>query len=180
MISQFIHEEFETSEKTKHIDHMEKWRESGRVNTVLFTAGAAVAMACLKRVILMVFLMEQWRASVFLLLNLVLLAIVFTSISSGTSNIDRNRDCENDKGEGIKSNRDCQSAPQAVEEVKECEDEMCKSSARGGGESEQERDEDDTEEEEEEVRKLSEEDLNEKVEAFIVMFRQHLVSDARN
>ncbi|KAM1058755.1 uncharacterized protein LOC126612223 [Malus sylvestris] len=167
---------------------MEKWRESGRVNTVLFTAGAAVAMACLKRVILMVFLMEQWRASVFLLLNLVLLAIVFTSISSGTSNINRNRDCENDNGEGIKSNGGgkkrreyrCQSAPQAVEEVKECEDEMCKSSARGGGESEQERDEDDTEEEEEEVRKLSEEDLNEKVEAFIVMFRQHLVSDARN
>ncbi|KAM1656713.1 hypothetical protein TB2_044964 [Malus domestica] len=163
---------------------MEKMREGGRVNTVLFTAGAAVLMACLKRFILMVFLMEHWRAWVFLLLNLVLLAVVFTSISSRTSNTDRNRECENN-AEGFKRNEGakrreyrCPSAPQIVERVKVCEDEVCKRSASGGGESEQERVEDDTEEEE--VRKLSKEDLNERVEAFIVMFRQHLVSNSRN
>ncbi|KAB2613952.1 hypothetical protein D8674_036268 [Pyrus ussuriensis x Pyrus communis] len=167
---------------------MEKMRESGRINTVLVTAGAAVLMACLKRFMLMVFLMEQWRAWVFLLLNLVLLAIVFTSISSGTSSI--GRECENknngeNNAEGFKSNEGvkrreyrCPSAPQIVERVKVCEDEMCKRSDSGGGESEHERVEDDAEDEE--VRKLSKEDLNEKVEAFIVMFRQHLVSDARN
>ncbi|KAM1770144.1 hypothetical protein ACFX11_045116 [Malus domestica] len=65
----------------------------------------------------------------------------------------------------------------SVERVKVCEDELCKRSASSGGESEQERVEDDTEEEE--VRKLSKEDLNERVEAFIVMFRQHLSNAAR-
>ncbi|EXB47710.1 hypothetical protein L484_010495 [Morus notabilis] len=51
------------------------------IHLVLFTAGTAVLMACLKKV-LVVFLLEKWRAWVFVLLNLVLLAILFTSTLS--------------------------------------------------------------------------------------------------
>ncbi|KAL6287942.1 hypothetical protein ACE6H2_012332 [Prunus campanulata] len=169
---------------------MEMGKKSGRVtkerelqeyivHTVLFTAGAAVLMACVNRVILMVFLMEQWRAWVFLVLNLILLAIVFTPISS-TSNFDQNQQCSSNAEvieniERKKKRREyyrCPSSEQAVEEVKVCDEEICKKRSTSV-ENEEEGSEDQTEE-------VSKEALNERVEAFIVMFRQHLESDARN
>ncbi|KAI5341068.1 PREDICTED: ABC transporter F [Prunus dulcis] len=172
---------------------MEMGKESGRVtkerelqeyivHTVLFTAGAAVLMACLQRVILTVFLMEQWRAWVFLVLNLILLAILFTPISS-TSNFDQNQQCSSNNSnaevvENIEPKNKrreyyrCPSSEQAVEDVKECDEEICKKRSTSV-ENEEEGFEDQTEE-------VSKEALNERVEAFIVMFRQHLVSDARN
>nr|XP_011466256.1 PREDICTED: uncharacterized protein LOC105352042 [Fragaria vesca subsp. vesca] len=177
--------------KTQHKDHslsflkhtrMDKRRElSGRVtkqrevlrvqeyvmHMVLLTAGASAS-------VLMVFLMEQWRAWVFIVLNLVLLAILFTSVSSTS---DDHQECKNNddeadrvpvKVEMKKETRQCRWPPAQVDQevVKEWEEE--------------EWFEIEDKPEEEEVPKLSKEALNERVEAFIVMFRQHLVSDARN
>ncbi|XP_031254763.1 uncharacterized protein LOC116112777 [Pistacia vera] len=56
-------------------------REAKEIYTVLFTAGTALLMACLKKAIMLI-LIEQWRLWVFLVLNLVLLAIFFTSVHS--------------------------------------------------------------------------------------------------
>lgn len=173
--------------KTQHKDHhhisqahkMEKRRESGRVteqrellqvqdyvmHMVLLTAGASVS-------VLMVFLMEQWRAWVFIVLNLVLLAILFTSVSSTSS---ENQECNSGDGEADrvpvkverKETRQCRWPPAQVDQevLKECDEEWFEVEDKM---------------EEEEVPKLSKEALNERVEAFILMFRQHLVSDARN
>ncbi|KAM5581515.1 hypothetical protein ABKV19_010644 [Rosa sericea] len=137
------------------------------MHMVLLTAGASVS-------VLMVFLMEQWRAWVFIVLNLVLLAILFTSVSSTS---DENQERKNSKDEADrvpvkveikKEMRQCRWPPAQVDQevVKECDEE--------------EWFEVEDKPEEEEVPKLSKEALNERVEAFIVMFRQHLVSDARN
>lgn len=173
--------------KSQHKDHhhisqahkMEKRRESGRVteqrellqvqdyvmHMVLLTAGASVS-------VLMVFLMEQWRAWVFIVLNLVLLAILFTSVSSTSS---ENQECNSGNGEvdrvpvkvERKETRQCRWPPAQVDQevLKECDEEWFEVEDKM---------------EEEEVPKLSKEALNERVEAFILMFRQHLVSDARN
>lgn len=158
---------------------MEKRRESGRVteqrellqvqdyvmHMVLLTAGASVS-------VLMVFLMEQWRAWVFIVLNLVLLAILFTSVSSTSG---ENQECNSGDGEADrvpvkvekKETRQCRWPPAQVDQevLKECDEEWFEVEDKM---------------EEEEVPKLSKEALNERVEAFILMFRQHLVSDARN
>ncbi|XP_021905406.1 uncharacterized protein LOC110820276 [Carica papaya] len=129
--------------------------------TGLFTAGVVVLMAGLRRA-LVVFLVEQWREWVFLLLNLVLLAIVFTSTSTKSGQETQ----ENAKKDEV----EIQMKKKAhFEEPKICQElNRKRRSCEGGGEGEVEGE-----------HKLSKEELNERAEAFIAMFRQHLVSDAR-
>ncbi|PON59426.1 hypothetical protein PanWU01x14_159360 [Parasponia andersonii] len=152
-------------------------------NIVLFTAGAAVLMACLKRAVV-VFLSEEWRAWVFVVLNLVLLAILFTSTlsTSNDNEIHRNDNAGETKIERNKKTRRQRSkygwSEEQVTKRHESEDEECRkssgrSSTSGGNEEALSR------EDQVEAPKLSKEELNERAEAFIVMFRQHLVSDAR-
>uniref|UniRef100_A0A2C9U711 Uncharacterized protein n=1 Tax=Manihot esculenta TaxID=3983 RepID=A0A2C9U711_MANES len=50
----------------------------------VFAVGATLALACLKSILVM-FFVKQWPARVFLILNIVLLAIFFTSIRSSSS-----------------------------------------------------------------------------------------------
>ena len=108
----------------------------------------------------------------FIVLNLVLLTILFTSVSSTSS---ENQECNSGDGEAdrvpVKVERketgQCRWPPAQVDQevLKECDEEWFEVVDKM---------------EEEEVPKLSKEALNERVEAFILMFRQHLVSDARN
>ncbi|XP_028775292.1 uncharacterized protein LOC114732174 [Neltuma alba] len=144
--------------------------EEDTIHTFVFTAGTVLLMVCLKR-----FLVEQWRAWVFLILNLILLAILFTSLrprSSANEGI-----AEEEKNDRTKKKK----APefsQEIEDAKDCYEEQCWAS-----DVQNERDEKEEEEvvveAEDEAPRLSKEELNERVEAFIAMFRQHLVSDAR-
>ncbi|KAE8732007.1 Detected protein of unknown function [Hibiscus syriacus] len=154
---------------------MEEKKEN--VNTALFTAGIAVLVVCLKRALLL-FLVQQWRAWVFLVVNLVLLAIFFTSINPNSSQQEINRkDEESKKTSG------------GLNEVEACKeednDEVVNSKKRRKCEDVEEvvekrlMVEEEEEEENIEALKLSKEELNERVEAFIAMFRQHLASDAR-
>ncbi|GMI99185.1 hypothetical protein like AT3G28420 [Hibiscus trionum] len=153
------------------------------VNTALFTAGMAVLVVCLKRALLL-FLVQQWRAWVFLVLNLVLLAIFFTSMnpnSCQTSQQEINKKDEETK----KKTGDLKEIEACKEEDQQQHDEVSHSKKRSKSEEDEEivKKELVVEEEEEEnieALKLSKEELNERVEAFIAMFRQHLASDARN
>lgn len=145
--------------------------EDEYVHTILFAAGTALTMACLKRV-MMLFFVEQWRMRVFLVLNLVLLAILFSSIrsTSSTENQDSNANVEVKIDEKKKRRKQCGWCPK-FEACKECHK---LSKVNDANEVKQEEFEVDNE-----PPKLSKEELNERVEAFIAMFRQHLVSDAR-
>jgi type III secretory pathway component EscV len=159
-----------TERVTEERDH-----EDDTINTVLFTAGAALLMACLKRAMITC-LVEQWRAWVFLVLNLVLLAILFTSVRSGASNENQEycnivEDVGTKKTERKKNRRHCTRSPQ-VEEHKDSH-EMYRKRSLGNIE----RVEDHHHAEANPIR-LSKEELNERAETFIAMFRQHLVTDA--
>ncbi|KAJ4707548.1 ABC transporter F family member 4 [Melia azedarach] len=171
-----------------------KEREFGDENmyTVLFTAGTALLMVGLKRAVMMFFI-EQWRFWVFLVLNLVLLAIFFTSM--------HNPDVQNQEQEGDGDNKrkikKCGHGGEVNEENEEdkecgyfsCDEQVDEAESNGknnklrGGKWNENENEEEAEEEEEELEppspRLSKEELNERVEAFIATFRKHLVLDAR-
>ncbi|KAG6578611.1 hypothetical protein SDJN03_23059, partial [Cucurbita argyrosperma subsp. sororia] len=145
------------------------------IGTALLSAGTALLMAaCLKRAVVL-FLVEQWRIWVFLLLNLILVAIFFTSSPSSPSSYSESQTQEaNAKIKQKKiENRECKEAEKVEKlEIKHQEREKEE-------EEEEELPEEEEEEEEEEEIGLSKEELNERVEAFIVMFKKQLISDAR-
>lgn len=60
---------------------MEDRKKEDKLQAVWFAAGVAALMACLERAMLVSFV-EQWRVIAFLALNLLLLAILFTSRST--------------------------------------------------------------------------------------------------
>lgn len=183
---------------------MQEKKKDVQLQAMWFAAGTAAAMACLQRAVLMSF-MEQWRMLVFLALNLLLLAILFTSthnnpinsISStdrGCSSVEVEADGEKKwkKQTGLSS---VSADPPAADEPHEVEDSRsdsellkCRSSKtenlahiinetedhcpknEEGGAHDQDQDQD---------QELSMEELNRRAEAFIAMFRQHLLSDAK-
>ncbi|XP_022134128.1 coiled-coil domain-containing glutamate-rich protein 1 [Momordica charantia] len=143
------------------------------MGTVLLSAGTALLMAaCLKRAVVL-FLVEQWRVWVFLVLNLIVVAIFFTS---SPSNYRESQDPSVGKKQKKIKDRECKVAEEKVEKVEAKPQEMDKEE-----EIEEEEIEEEEEEEEEEDADvgLSKEELNERVEAFIVMFKQQLILDAR-
>lgn len=145
------------------------------MNTVLFTAGAALLMACVKRAMITSLVEQYWRAWVFLALNLVLLAIVFTSLRSASN---ENQECNDDhaemKIERNENKRHCTGSAQA--------EDHCGHKVHRKKSDENEVDGVDDPDEDhagEAPMRLSKEELNERVETFIAMFRQHLASDAK-
>lgn len=163
---------------------MERKQDEQQLPAVKFAAGAAVLMACLERATLVSFF-EQWRVFVFIVLNLLLLAILFTSSNyhtcpSLTNEVDGSEvqgektsskdevQTEQCRNLGKISNQDVSKMLKS-ENKTEMENEKCYFS-----EEEENEDEDDNKK----ASELSKEELNEKVEAFITMFRQkYLVSD---
>lgn len=163
--------------------------DDGNIYTILFTAGTALVTAGLKRAV-MHFFIEQWRLWVFLVLNLVLLAIFFTSMRSTK----REAHQESENRVNIMEERirrpNKQSEPSQEDKEKdetvykhnvesaEAESEYKSCNLHFESDNENVVDEEENEDEMEPPR-LSKEELNERVEAFIATFRQHLVSDAR-
>ncbi|OMO79105.1 hypothetical protein CCACVL1_13914 [Corchorus capsularis] len=148
-------------------EKQEHFCQSGRNNNAnenLFTVGMLLLMVCLK-IALLLFLVEQWRAWVFLVLNIVLLAIFFTSSSTQS---------QESKGE-MKKRGNCRLPIDEVEAKKRKNE----SSDDIDEEKVEEKVEEEKNNEAHDPLKLSKEELNERVEAFIAMFRQQLASDAR-
>ncbi|XVF58171.1 hypothetical protein PTKIN_Ptkin07bG0042000 [Pterospermum kingtungense] len=136
------------------------------LSTALFTAGIVLLLVCLKRALLL-FLVEQWRAWVFLVLNIVVLAIFFTSMKK-----------KDDEQEMEKKEGNCNEVEACKEELI-LKSEKITSNVAEDEEIKLEKDQKVVEENNIEAPKLSKEELNERVEAFISMFRQHLVMDGR-
>lgn len=156
----------------------ERDHEDDTINTVLFTAGAALLMACLKRAAITC-LVEQWRAWVFLVLNLVLLAILFTSIRSSAASNENQEPNHGDDVAGTKTERKKnRSAAQVEEEHKDC-DKMYRKRSLGNEPAEPVEERHADADAEANPTRLSKEELNERAETFIAMFRQHLVTDAQ-
>lgn len=151
-----------------------------QLKAVCFAAGTAAFMACIERATV-VSLFAHWRVWAFLALNLLLLAILFTSkclVPSDQSNQDNAAGSEL---KAVKKQEVCsppeQCSPPVLSseseekiKVSECEDSLEKETKM----------EEIGEKEEEAANELSKEELNIRVEAFIAMFRQHLVSDAKS
>lgn len=157
----------------------EEQKEDNIHTTIVFTAGTFLLMVCLKR-----FLVEQWRAWVFLVLNVILLAILFMSMrpcywgQNSESDESSVEEAKNDKKEKMGQ---CDKCFQGIEEGKECyrKQSWTSTTTTTHVHIQNETYEDEEEEEEEQVLMLSKEELNERVEAFIAMFRQHLISDVK-
>uniref|UniRef100_A0A0D3DC26 ABC transporter domain-containing protein n=1 Tax=Brassica oleracea var. oleracea TaxID=109376 RepID=A0A0D3DC26_BRAOL len=172
--------------------------EEENMCTSLLTAFVVLSMACLKHFYSVSYLIEKWRSLVFLLLNVVLLAVYFTStrpISCET------RDLKTRRGSRMRMVRRKTRKTRMVEEpacsgqdflvvepmevIKNCVveetkrvcpefEETVKGCLLHKKEVESNGEEDDFE-----PGRLSNEELNERVEAFITTFRKHLVLDAR-
>ncbi|KAG4969801.1 hypothetical protein JHK85_036222 [Glycine max] len=169
-------------EMKREINKEEEHKEDS-MHTIVFTAGTFLLMVCLKH-----FLVEQWRAWVFLILNVILLAILFMSMRPAKLEEDHSSESESSVEE-VKSDNKLEKkwpsggSQEETEKGKDCYIKQCCSSSSSTYalvENEREDDEEEEEEEEEEqVPVLSKEELNERVEAFIAMFRQHLISDVK-
>ncbi|CAH9125255.1 unnamed protein product [Cuscuta epithymum] len=137
------------------------------VQAVWFAAGTAALMACLERAVVVSFV-EQFRVLVFLALNLLLLAILFTSRHPNCSSPpDFNQENDNVGGgctEEPKEKGKAAEAPREQDFAVAAEEEEV---GGGGGDDGDDDDEVDATE------------LNERAEAFIAKFRQHLASDAK-
>ncbi|AES74636.1 hypothetical protein MtrunA17_Chr6g0452191 [Medicago truncatula] len=149
------------------------------IQTIMFTLGTFLLMVCLKS-----FLVEKWRAYVFLILNVILLAILFMSMKPNywkSRNLESESNVEEVKNDDKLKKSACESS-QEIEENKECYKQHCWISTNISSTNhvhvENEIDEEE-EEEDEHVEVLSKEELNERVEAFIAMFRKHLISDVK-
>lgn len=177
--------------------------EEENMCTALLTAVVVLSMACLKHFSSVSYLIEQWRSLVFLLLNVVLLAVYFTSTRpiSGETHHDfktrrggrlrmvRGKKMKKTKKTKMVVERACSDQDFLVVEpkevIKECVVEETKRVCPEFEEAVKDcvfhkkamdfvGDEDEFE-----PGRLSNEELNERVEAFITTFRQHLVLDAR-
>ncbi|KAL4581667.1 hypothetical protein LXL04_006193 [Taraxacum kok-saghyz] len=154
---------------------MEVKSRNDQLQAILFAAGTAVVIACLERAVV-VSIFKQWHMWVFLALNLLLIAILFTS-----THPPRNSSNPPSKSQEIdetsKSEPPATTAAAAADNHREdvAEDEVNLS-----GEDTEYEDSFEDKEEEKSESLLSNEELNEKVEAFISRFRQqYLVSDVK-
>ncbi|KAG5535030.1 hypothetical protein RHGRI_022965 [Rhododendron griersonianum] len=153
---------------------MEKKKEDDHhLHAVWFAAGSTlVVAACLQRAAV-VSLVEQWRVWVFLALNLLLLAILFTSTSAKVSAIhEENSSQVQDNSTNYemgKGRKQCRRRLLAADDYGSDSGRFSMVPKSGGGNS--------SAAAKSTADQLSKEELNERVEAFIAMFRQQLVSD---
>ncbi|KAL8038649.1 hypothetical protein ABFX02_11G121900 [Erythranthe guttata] len=165
--------------------------EDAQLQAVWFAAGTAALMACIERAVV-VSLFAQWRVWAFLALNLLLLAILFTSskpykpskpssnnqiddVAEDSKVLDTNTKNYKEEKKVIIEEHFC-SRP-LVSDAGEIKNRVDESGGRKmpPAEIEKVNGRDDSEDH----QQLSKEELNRRAEAFIAMFRQHLVSDAK-
>ncbi|XP_021737836.1 uncharacterized protein LOC110704361 [Chenopodium quinoa] len=130
----------------------------------------ALLMLCFRRAVV-VSLVEQWRARIFLLLNLVLLAVLFTSLHFSTGSSDNNQQDDSNVDGKIVTKQKSDVVTTSVSTT--CNGQSCKLTRKKTTSnvvvnSKVEKD-----------VELSEEELNRRVEAFIAMFKQQLISDSK-
>lgn len=177
------------------MEEKRRGREDDYVQTILFTAGTVLVMACIKQSVAVSLMEQYWRAWVFVLLNLVLLAIAFTSLrSTSPSKNQEEQSITETKELKRRDNKQCSTASAEAEQKEECygkfydkasfdseeEKRVVVDEGMSTWKSKSQVENNVAEENNQEMpRSMSPEELNERVEAFITMFRQQLVKDAR-
>ncbi|KAI3500821.1 hypothetical protein L1887_36647 [Cichorium endivia] len=163
-----------------HPKYMEDKTRNDQLQAVLFAAGMAVVIACLERAVV-VSIFKQWHMWVFLTLNLLLIAILFTS-----THPPRNSSNPPPKSQETDGTSKAQPPPANHPEdvIDDGEDELKLSNEEREESTFEDREEQEEEDEDGEDERssslLSNEELNEKVEAFISRFRQqYLVSEVK-
>ncbi|KAL7094791.1 hypothetical protein ACP275_11G126700 [Erythranthe tilingii] len=162
--------------------------EDAQLQAVWFAAGTAALIACIERAVV-VSLFAQWRVWAFLALNLLLLAILFTSskpykpssnnqidVAEDSKVLDMNTKNYKEAEKKVLIEEHFCSRP-LVSDAGEIKNRVDESGGRKmpPAEIEKVNGGDDSEDH----QQLSKEELNRRAEAFIAMFRQHLVSDAK-
>lgn len=144
-----------------------------QLQAVWFAAGMAVVIACLERAVV-VSIFKQWHMWVFLALNLLLIAILFTSTYPPRNT--SNPPPKSHSGQETKTH-----APVHVSQAPVHAPPSTVENDRVNEGEESGDDEDDVDDDNDEKSLvLSNDELNEKVEAFISRFRQqYLVSDVK-
>ncbi|CAI0455764.1 unnamed protein product [Linum tenue] len=153
-------------EVTTEGEQDEKW-----AHLIVYAAagGTTVALACAKRLGAMLLMMERWRVQVFLLLNFLLLAIFLTSLrSTSPASIPPKPRQQKQSCGGRSESEPCSEI--RVAEIRETESKESSGVVKEKLENELSEGDD--------GEKLTKEELNERAEAFIAKFREHLVRDA--
>ncbi|KAL8231553.1 hypothetical protein R6Q57_001331 [Mikania cordata] len=151
---------------------MEDKTRKDKLQAVWFAAGSAVLIACIERAVV-VSIFKQWHMWVFLALNLLLIAILFTS-----THPPRNHSNLIPKSHSVQETGKKQPPQEVAGRREDAFDD-------GGNLGNEEREEsffsdDEDDDGEKSSSLLSNEELNERVEAFISRFRQqYLVSDVK-
>lgn len=150
--------------------------EEDRLRAVSFAAGTAAFMACIERAV-MVSVFVHWRVWAFLALNLLLLAILFTSKSQIPLS---QTQCKNgdDHAEVKRSKKRIRHYSQQPVSTIAAEEVAPPPPAAAAEEAVKCLEGDEIEGKLEDYDQLSEEELKQRVEDFIAMFRQHLICDA--
>lgn len=152
-----------------------------RLRAVSFAAGTAAFMACIERAF-MVSVFMHWRVWAFLALNLLLLAILFTSKPPNPSN---QIQCKNGAHVELKRSKKRRQHTQLASTTGGVEAVAAvvvppAAEAEAGNREEGEVESVQIEEGKlGDYDELSEEELKQRVEDFIAMFRQHLICDAK-
>ncbi|XP_021770767.1 uncharacterized protein LOC110734957 [Chenopodium quinoa] len=146
--------------------------EEKHLHTAIFTMVIALLMLCFRRAVV-VSLVEQWRARIFLLLNLVLLAVLFTSLHFCTGSSAKDHHGNSNVDEKIVANKHKSDVVVTKSSVSTtCNGQSYeltgKKTTSNVVNSKVEKD-----------MELSEEELNRRVEAFIATFKQQLISDSK-
>lgn len=164
---------------------MEETKKQDNLQAVWFAAGVAALMACLERAILVSFV-EQWRLIAFLALNLLLLAILFTSTSTTPTTVVETTQ-ESTSSNATESKIEEKGVKECKKPLVPCVEEVSEEAITKDVKVEYKTIIDKIENKEEqllddsvdEAQQISMDELNERAEAFIAMFRQHLISDAK-
>lgn len=140
-----------------------------RLRAVSFAAGTAAFMACIERAF-MVSVFMHWRVWAFLALNLLLLAILFTSKSQNAESTQIQ--CRNG-GENVEVKRSKKTRHRQRKQLLPSTEEALppRPAPAAEGEVEVENGENEIEGKLDEYDELSEEELKQRVENFIAMFR---------
>ncbi|EYU34131.1 hypothetical protein MIMGU_mgv1a018172mg, partial [Erythranthe guttata] len=158
--------------------------EDDQLKAVSFAAGTAACIACIERAVTV---FVHWRVWAFLALNLLLLAILFTSKSQKSSSNEINREEDGATYSKFKREKnkkmikqECSQLLVSIDGGRNLVENETKIADNEYETINKEEEEEEDGAKKEDYDQLSEEELNEKVEAFITMFRQqYLVSDVK-
>ncbi|XP_010670365.1 uncharacterized protein LOC104887437 [Beta vulgaris subsp. vulgaris] len=158
-------------------DHEEK-----HLHIAFFTMLIALLMLFFQRATIVTLVEAQWRARIFILVNLILLVILYSSIhytTSSNKHENMNREEEERREKIATKRRHSDVNLTTIDDGEKSEFSYCKKTSRKVVNEVYKNSNEVYNKVGEDVDLLSEEELNKRVEEFIAMFRKHLIVDSK-